>query len=44
MTKELLNEIKSELPELADVRQKRFVAEYGMSEVDAITLYRGIDI
>ncbi|MEO1021479.1 MAG: Asp-tRNA(Asn)/Glu-tRNA(Gln) amidotransferase subunit GatB [Bacteroidota bacterium] len=35
---EMLNEIKGELPELADVRQKRFVSEYGMSEVDAVTL------
>ena len=35
---EMLEEIKAELPELADVRQKRFVADYGMSEIDAITL------
>lgn len=35
---ELLDEIKSELPELADVRQKRFVSDYAMSEIDAITI------
>lgn len=35
---ELLAEIKEELPELADVRQKRFVSEYGLSEVDSVTL------
>ncbi|MEP1140493.1 MAG: Asp-tRNA(Asn)/Glu-tRNA(Gln) amidotransferase GatCAB subunit B, partial [Balneola sp.] len=35
---ELLVDIKEELPELADVRQKRFVTEYKMSEVDAVTL------
>lgn len=38
VTSEMLEEIKAELPELADVRQKRFVEEYGMSEVDAVTL------
>lgn len=38
VTSEMLAEIKAELPELADVRQKRFVEEYGMSEVDAVTL------
>ncbi|MBO6525183.1 MAG: Asp-tRNA(Asn)/Glu-tRNA(Gln) amidotransferase subunit GatB [Balneolaceae bacterium] len=38
VTSEMLVEIKAELPELADVRQKRFVKEYGMSEVDAITI------
>lgn len=38
VTTELLDEIKSELPELADVRQKRFVSEYAMSEIDAITI------
>lgn len=38
VTTEMLDEIKAELPELADVRQKRFVADYGMSEVDAVTL------
>lgn len=35
---ELLVDIKEELPELADVRQKRFVTEYKMNEVDAVTL------
>ncbi len=38
VTDEMLEEIRSELPELADVRQKRFVADYGMSEVDAVTI------
>lgn len=38
VTDEMLEEIKEELPELADVRQKRFVEEYEMSEVDAVTL------
>ncbi|MBO6794331.1 MAG: Asp-tRNA(Asn)/Glu-tRNA(Gln) amidotransferase subunit GatB [Balneolaceae bacterium] len=38
VTTELLDEIKEELPELADVRQKRFAEEYGMSEVDAVTI------
>ncbi len=38
VTTEMLEEVKAELPELADVRQKRFVADYGMSEVDAVTL------
>lgn len=38
VTSELLAEVKAELPELADVRQKRFVSDYNMSEIDAITL------
>ncbi len=38
VTSEMLQEIKEELPELADVRQKRFAEEYGMSEVDAVTI------
>jgi len=38
VTTEMLDEIKAELPELADVRQKRFMADYGMSEIDAVTL------
>jgi len=38
VTTQMLDEIKAELPELADVRQKRFVADYGMSEVDAVTI------
>ena len=35
---EMLDEIKAELPELADVRQKRFIAQYGISQIDAFTL------
>lgn len=35
---ELLEGIRAELPELADVRQERFIAEYSLSEIDAITL------
>ncbi len=38
VSKEMLEEIKAELPELADRRQKRFVEQYGMSEVDAVTI------
>jgi aspartyl-tRNA(Asn)/glutamyl-tRNA(Gln) amidotransferase subunit B len=38
VTEELLADIKEELPELADVRQKRFMEEYAMSENDAVTL------
>jgi aspartyl-tRNA(Asn)/glutamyl-tRNA(Gln) amidotransferase subunit B len=38
VTDEMLDEIKAELPELADVRQKRFMEEYKMSEADAVTL------
>ena len=38
VTRQMLDEIKAELPELADIRQKRFVEQYSMSEVDAITL------
>mgnify|MGYP000206352075 CR=1 FL=1 len=38
VTAELLADIKEELPELADVRQKRFMEEYAMSENDAVTL------
>ena len=38
VTEELLDEIKGELPELADVRRQRFMLELGMSEDDAITL------
>ncbi|MEX2362268.1 MAG: Asp-tRNA(Asn)/Glu-tRNA(Gln) amidotransferase subunit GatB, partial [Balneolaceae bacterium] len=38
VTGKMLEEIKAELPELADVRQKRFMEEYKMSELDAITL------
>lgn len=35
---ELLDEIKSELPEMPDVRLERFVKELNLSEEDAITL------
>lgn len=38
VTQERLAKIRSELPELADVRRKRFMADFGMSEDDAITL------
>ncbi|MCG8374277.1 MAG: Asp-tRNA(Asn)/Glu-tRNA(Gln) amidotransferase subunit GatB [Balneolales bacterium] len=38
VTTDMLDSIKSELPELADVRQKRFTEQYEMSEVDAVTL------
>tara|TARA_R110002124_G_scaffold287272_1_gene472164 strand:- start:8063 stop:9511 length:1449 start_codon:yes stop_codon:yes gene_type:complete len=38
VSEELLADIKKELPELADVRQKRFIADYEMSDLDAITL------
>jgi len=38
VTDELLDEIREELPELADVRRKRFIEELGMSEDDATTI------
>mgnify|MGYP003110481904 FL=1 len=38
VTDEMLNEIREELPELADVRRKRFMEELGMSEDDAVTI------
>lgn len=38
VSEEMLAEIREELPELADVRQKRFVEDYKMSEIDAITI------
>jgi len=38
VTNDLLDEIKAELPELAHVRQKRFVEQYQLSEIDAVTL------
>lgn len=38
VTNDLLDEIKAELPELANVRQERFVAQYQLSEIDAVTL------
>ncbi len=38
VTDALLDEIREELPELADVRRKRFMDDYGMSDDDAITI------
>lgn len=38
VTDEMLEDIKKSLPEMPDVRQKRFVEEFGMSEDDAQTL------
>ena len=38
VTDDMLAEIKEELPELADVRRKRFIEDYGMSEDDAVTI------
>lgn len=38
VTDEMLDEIREELPELADVRRKRFMEEYSMSVDDAVTL------
>ena len=38
VTDELLDDIRKELPELADIRRKRFISEYNMSENDADTL------
>jgi aspartyl-tRNA(Asn)/glutamyl-tRNA(Gln) amidotransferase subunit B len=38
VTEELLNEVKSNLPELPDVRLQRFMDELGLSEEDAIVL------
>lgn len=38
VTDELLDDIRKELPELADVRRKRFIEDYGMSEDDAVTI------
>lgn len=35
VTEELLEDVKSELPEMPDVRRQRFVEEFGMSEDDA---------
>ena len=37
-TNELLDSIKEELPELAHIRQQRFVEQYHLSVIDAITL------
>ncbi|MEQ8523410.1 Asp-tRNA(Asn)/Glu-tRNA(Gln) amidotransferase subunit GatB [Gracilimonas sp.] len=38
VTDKMLDEIRKELPELADVRRKRFMEEFGMSEDDAVTI------
>lgn len=38
VTNELLDDIKEELPELAHIRQQRFVEQYHLSVIDAITL------
>jgi len=38
VTDEMLDEIRAELPELADVRRKRFMEEFEMSEDDAVTI------
>lgn len=38
VTNDLLDEIKEELPELAHIRQQRFIEQYQLSLVDAITL------
>lgn len=38
VTDAMLDDIRAELPELADVRRKRFMEEFGMSEDDAVTI------
>ncbi|MBD3615121.1 MAG: Asp-tRNA(Asn)/Glu-tRNA(Gln) amidotransferase subunit GatB [Gracilimonas sp.] len=38
VTDAMLDDIREELPELADVRRKRFMEDYGMSTDDAVTL------
>lgn len=38
VTEELLEEVRSELPELPDVRLRRFVESFGISEEDAATI------
>lgn len=38
VTDEMLDDIREELPELADVRRKRFMEEFSMSEDDAVTI------
>lgn len=38
VTDDMLDEIREELPELADVRRERFMTELGMSEDDAVTI------
>lgn len=38
VTDSMLNEIREDLPELADVRRSRFMNDYGMSADDAVTI------
>ncbi len=38
VTEQLLKNVQSSLPEMPDERQKRFVDELGLSEIDAVTL------
>ena len=38
VTEDMLDEIREDLPELADVRRKRFIEDYDMSIDDAITI------
>lgn len=38
VTDDMLNDIKAELPEMPDVRKRRFIDEFAMSEDDAQTL------
>lgn len=38
VTDQMLEEIRKDLPELADVRRKRFMEDYGMSADDAVTI------
>ncbi|MFP8489041.1 Asp-tRNA(Asn)/Glu-tRNA(Gln) amidotransferase subunit GatB [Gracilimonas sp. Q87] len=38
VTEKMLNDIREELPELADVRRKRFIDDYDMSIDDAVTI------
>ncbi len=38
VTEQMLTDIREELPELADVRRKRFIEDYGMSVDDAVTI------
>ena len=40
ITEELLNEIKSNIPQLADERKKRYISEYKLSEYDASVLVK----
>jgi len=38
VTEDMLDEIREDLPELADVRRKRFIEDYDMSIDDAVTI------